>query len=350
LLSAALGDGLAAGLPPAPGLIEIAELCGFDRLRPVTVTTETLINELPATERLRSLSAQARGKLINASEGWWDRHETVQSWFEESDPAHEVLEGTRSPKAVEAALWRWLETRREYWARLVARAADVLAEADDPDADSFTATALALFEGRQLKKIPIMQDVHEQTIQAWVFDDPDADQGTTLEEWGNEAEPSAPKPERKGELARLLKGAAITADWIDGFLMSVTLAPKLIAPKRWLPEILGNAVASLTPDSIQRFADLILMRANACVEQAEDPTEFVAAMSMRSAMSARDWAAGFSYARRQFRSSWPAKSTTHDDRSMIHRLSDAMATGFSAAEVKTLGQWITDRHEQNCRA
>ncbi len=346
-LSAALADGLSAGLPPAPGLIEVAELCGFDRLRPEAVTTETLIGALPATERLRSLSAQARGKLINASEGWWDRHEIVRSWFEESDHAHEVLEGTRSPRGVEAALWRWLETRRDFWARIVARAADVLAAAGEQDADSFTATAMALLDGRDLKKIPVMHDVHEQTIEAWVFDDPDVDQSATLEEWVEQAEPKAPQPERKGELARLVKDSSITADWIDGFLMSVTLAPKMIAPNRWLPEILGGAVSSLTPDTIQRFADLILMRANACVDHASEPAEFATAMSGRSKMAMRDWAGGFSSAHGQFRSSWPTKSTSPEERAMINDLSDAMSTGFSAAEVKTLSQWIAARHARN---
>ena len=149
-LAMALADGLAAGLPPAAGLIEVAELCGLDKLRPEAVTTEALIAALPVTDRIRGLSAQARGKLINASEGWWDRHEIVQSWFEESDHAHEVLEGRHSPRALDSALWRWLETRRDFWARLVGRAADVLAAADHPDANSFTATAMALLEGRDL--------------------------------------------------------------------------------------------------------------------------------------------------------------------------------------------------------
>ncbi len=77
-LAMALADGLAAGLPPAPGIIEVSELCGLDKLRPEAVTTEAMISALPASERIRDLSAQARGKLINASEGWWDRHEIVQ--------------------------------------------------------------------------------------------------------------------------------------------------------------------------------------------------------------------------------------------------------------------------------
>jgi yecA family protein len=162
-----------------------------------------------------------------------------------------------------------------------------------------------------------------------------------------EAEADSPKPERKGELARLVKGSAITADWIDGFLMSVTIAPKVIAPNRWLPEILGSAIGNLTPDSIQRFADLILMRANACVDQANKPAEFTAAMSGRSQMAMRNWAAGFSHACEHFRSSWPAKSTAPDDRAMMQRAADAMATGFSAAELKSLGQWIAARHDRN---
>ncbi len=344
-LSMALADGLSADLPPAPGLIEVAELCGFSALRPEPVTTEALIAALPAAKRIGSLSAQARGKLINASKDWWNRHGIVQSWFEECDDAQELIEGAHSQRALDAALWKWLETRRDFWARLVARGADVLADADHADAESFTATAMALRDGRDLKKIPVMADVHDQTVEAWIFDDPDVDQAATLEDLVDQAE--EPEPERKGELARLVKGSAVTADWIDGFLMAITLAPKLIAPNRWLPEILGSAITTLGPDTIQRFADLIMMRANACVEHATHPAQFTAAISKRSKMAMRDWAAGFSYACGHFRSSWPAKSTAPDDRATMQIVSDAMATGFSAAEVKTLSQWIAARHDRN---
>jgi hypothetical protein len=349
-LSMALADGLAANLSPAPGLLDIAENCGFTALRPEPVTTEALIAGLPGATRIAGLSAQARGKLINASEDWWDHHEIVRSWFEDSDHAHEALEGKRSPRSVDSALWKWLETRREFWARLIARGAEVLAAADHPDRDSFIATAMALREGRDLKKIPVMADVHDQTIEAWVFDEPDVDQDATLGEWVEQAEAEAPKPERKGELARLLKGAAVTTDWIDGYLMSITMAPKLVAPNRWLPEILGGAIASLKPDTIQRFADLILMRANACVDVAPRPADFAASLMKRSSGAMQDWAAGFSSACGKFKSSWPAKSTSRDDHAMIERVSDAMATGFSASDAKLLSQWIAARHDQNTRS
>ena len=347
-LSHALADGLAADLPPVPGLIEMVELCGFSQLRPEAVTTEALIAALPATERIGGLSAQARGKLINASEDWWNRHAIVRSWFEESDHAHEVLEGKRSPRTLETALWKWLETRRDFWARLVGRGADVLAAADHSDAPSFTATAMALLEGRDLKKIPVMADVHDQTIEAWIFDDPDVNQNATLEEFVDQAE--EPEPERKGELARLVKGSAVTVDWIDGFLMSITIAPKLIAPNKWLPEISGSVIANLGLEGMQRFAYLIMLHANACVAQAGMPAEFTGSMGMRSKMAMRDWATGFSYAYGQFSSSWPTKKTTTDDRAMINQVSDAMATGISAPELKLLSQWIAARHTQNTSA
>jgi hypothetical protein len=162
-----------------------------------------------------------------------------------------------------------------------------------------------------------------------------------------QAEADGPQPERKGELGRLVKGSAITVDWIDGFPMATTLAPKLIAPNKWLPELLGSALANLGPDSIQRFADLILMHANTCVDHANEPTLFAGAMAKRSKMAIRDWPAGFSYAFGHFRSWWPAKSTAPDDRAMMQRVSDAMSTGFSATEVNNLSQWIAARHDRN---
>ncbi len=93
-----------------------------------------------------------------------------------------------------------------------------------------------------------------------------------------------------------------------------------------------------------------MFRANASVELSSQPAQFTLAMSKRTMMAMRDWAGGFSYACDQFRASWPAKSTAPDDRAMIGRVSDAMDTGFSASELKTLGQWVAARHARNTRA
>lgn len=348
-LSMALGDGLAQGLPPAPGLIDVVALCGLTDLRPRSVDTERLLAGLAAHEQVTAFSPQKRGRLINASADWWDRHEIVRSWFEESDSVHELMDQPRSQRAMESALWKWLETRRGWWAHLIARGAAMLEAAGVPDADSFTATAMALLEGRDLKKIPVMADVHEQTIEAWIFDDPDIEPDTSLEDLAAMADavPEPPKPERKDELAKLLKGAAISVEWIDGYLMSVVIAPKMIAPNRWLPILLDGAIAGLDPISLQRFLDIVMIRANDAIALAEDGGVFERRMGTLADLETQDWAAGFTTGCESFRASWPAKSTGPNDRAMQRMVSDGAGGGLGGSELHTLGQWIAARHRRN---
>lgn len=349
-VAGALAEGLARGNPPAPGLIEVAGLCGLGNLRPEPATTGDLIARLAAAPRIAALSAQARGKLVNASEGWWERHHIVQSWFEESDSAQELLDQPRSPRALDSALWAWLETRRDWWARIVAHAAALLEAAGHADADSFVATALALRDGRDLKKIPVMADVQEQTIKAWAFDDPDAD---TLHGHDDPMEmddmPPPPKPERKGELAKLLKGSAFSADWIDGYLMAIVLAPKPIMPSRWFPDLLGSVVDCLAPTSIQRFIELVMMRANGALTLAGDRSLCADAMGKWSGPAMRDWAAGFTNGQTRFKSSWPARTLAPDDKALLRMVAEAATAGFDGGGLRTLGQWIAVRFAGNQR-
>lgn len=109
-----------------PGLIEVARLCGFANLRPEPQSTPDLIAGLASAARVRTLSSRQRYELIASSEDWWDRYDIVESWFEDSDAAQAALDKARSARAAETALWKWLETRRDWWARILARAAEVL--------------------------------------------------------------------------------------------------------------------------------------------------------------------------------------------------------------------------------
>jgi hypothetical protein len=251
-LALALSDGLAAGVPPAPGLIEIAELCGLSALRPEAWTLASTIAALPEAAQISALSAQARGKLITASEEWYEHHPMIKSWFDDSDAAYEMISQSRGARAVQADLWTHLETKRDWWATLIARAASVLSATGHGDAASFTATAMALMGGRELKKIPVMLDVHAQSIAAWMSDDPDLAvpdfdgpgpdntlSPTNLDDFSRKP----PAAERRGELARMLKRASLSSDWLEGFLLGLVIAPKPIAPDRWLPEILNRIIA-----------------------------------------------------------------------------------------------------------
>jgi len=344
-LSDALSVALGERLPPAPGLVDVVALCRLTELRPRRVETEDLLESLAAHARLSGLSPQKRGRLINESRDWWDRHEIVRSWFEESDSAQELLNHPRSPRAMESALWKWLETRRGWWARLIARGAAMLEAAGHPDADSFAATAAALLEGRDLKKIPVMADIHEQTIEAWMFDDPDLIPGATTDDFVEPAgAPEPAKPERKGELAKLLKATSLTPDWIDGYLTAVVIAPKFITPNRWLPILLEGAMGGLEATNLQRFLDIVMLRANDAIALAGESAAFARQMESRVLM---DWAAGFTRGCTTFKSSWPAKSTGPDDRAMQKLVAKAAETGFTSSDLRTLSQWIAARHAAN---
>ena len=206
----ALGDGLAQGLPPAPGLIDVAARCGLTTLRPAPSDTADLLTGLSVHANVSALSAQKRGRLINASKDWWGLHELLRYWHDESDDAREVLAAARGARAADRALWTWLETRRDWWAHQIARCAALLDAIGDPDTESFAATAIALLNGRPLKKIPIMAHIHEQTIEAWVLDDPDLPVDAGLADFIELAEQEEPAPERDGELSNLLDGTDMT--------------------------------------------------------------------------------------------------------------------------------------------
>lgn len=193
VIADALADGLHHGQPPVPGLIDLAQLCGFFALRPETSSTADLLVRLPVAAALSTSSPKARAELIASSDELWERLDFMDSWFEDSDAAQDLLSKARNTKAAETALWKWLETRCDWWARIFARTAEVFGAANDDDAAAFAACAVALLEGANLKKIPLMGDVHTQTMQAWEERDGDHDPDLSLEELPTEA----PLPEKK---------------------------------------------------------------------------------------------------------------------------------------------------------
>lgn len=338
-VSIALADGLAQGQPPVPGLIEVVQLSGFSGLRPEAKSTPDLVADLASPRALQALPPRQHGDLISSSKEWWDRHGTIESWFEDSDAAHAVLDKARSAKATETALWQWLETRRDWWARILARSADVLETAHHPDAAGFAACAMALLEGRSLKMIPVMLDVHEQTIAAWVRDDPDFDPGLTFEELAQEA----PTPEKKGEVAALLRGTELSVDWLDGYMTGVVIAPQTIMPNQWLPAVLEPVLPRINPSKFQRFMDLLMVRAQTVSDAASVPDQLLAAISARSKKGQADWWSGFSEAMGKFRAAWPKKGMTKEDR----RLLEIATAGMASAEPAEFAALVALRQQRN---
>jgi len=333
-LELALADGLSRGLPPAAGLLAIAEACGLTGLRPQGRTTAELLAEFDPEARLSALSPQARGKLINASAFWPDDHPLTGCWFEDSDASRDMLDTARAPRTMETVLWKWLENRREWWARIMARSALLLQATGHDGAPSFAATAGSLLDGRALRKTPIMLEILHQTIGAWLHSGAIADGAGDGAGDGHGFDPEIamqmlddpddlaplPAPEKSGELGKLLEGTALSPDWIDGYLAAICTAPGIISPDRWVAPVLHATISALTERSLQRFIDLLMHRYNAALAALADRKGLERAFGLRDNLGLRDWFEGFMAGKQSFKPSWPAKALGPNDRAMLRQI------------------------------
>jgi hypothetical protein len=69
---------------------------------------------------------------VQASEDWPERFDHLDSWFEDTGPLREAIGRARTETGQETAVWKHLETRRDWWARILASSAAVLQGAGDP--------------------------------------------------------------------------------------------------------------------------------------------------------------------------------------------------------------------------
>ena len=101
------------------------------------------------------------------------------------------------------------------------------------------------------------------------------------------------------------------------YLTGVVIAPQMLMPNQWLPAILDAVLPRIDPSRFQRFMDLVMMRAQAASDMASEPGEFFASIARRSKKAQGDWASGFSEALDRFRSAWPKRGMTAEDRRLI---------------------------------
>jgi len=356
-LAAALAEGHALGEPPAHGLVDVAEICGIRDLRPVRMQVTDWIVHLDPEGELSRLSPQKLGRLINASADWPDDYALMESWFEDSAAVREILINAITPRSREAGLWRHLETRREWWARLIAKTATMLKAGTEEPEDgwkSFAATAQALIKGRPLRQVPIMTSIIVESFES--ADDPwmrlaeDADDtGPPLA--GDDVMPAAfshPAPEKKGELKRVLKAASvdITQEWLDGYLAAIIVAPKLVTPSHWINGLLEHKHDFAGHDELQRFLDLVLMRYNAANADMADLTLTGARIRVHDEQGLRRWAEGFTESVARHKTQWTARTVTGEDKRVLRTIADAASGRAGASELKPLlPAWLTHRRE-----
>lgn len=337
-LATALGEGVDEGVPPAPGFLDVAEACGFQDLRPEARSVQDLLEFVGSEAGLTEISPQRLGRLVRRIEDWPEDYDVVSSWFEDTEELQDRLAGITAERSREREMWRHLETRRDWWARVFARTALTLNAADDPGWVGFAATAHALTQGRALKKTPIMEHI------AWVSLQTPALGGDVQDVPHPGLAPEVP-PEKKGELARLLKHAGITSDWLDGYLMATVVAPKRINPGDWVNPLLMEVMSLPNERDLQRFLDIVMLRYNTCNEAAADVAGLRAKFNKLPAAGWADWASGFMTVCAEFKSGWPTRSLKKDDKAMLRLINEAVSTEDPTLLLRTLPSWLAQRFD-----
>lgn len=335
-LPLAMAEGAACGHTPAPGLIEVAMVCGLTDLRPTSGELTDIIHTLDPLGRVAALSVQARGRLIMASEHWEDDYPILTSWFEDSDEIFGALDTLRTSAAAKKQLWAFLESRRAHWARLIARMGLLIAAGGDI-ADEFTATALALAEGRDLKKIPIMEVVFDQTLHVWSERHDTSALSMQAAMQGPSVARSAPSPEKPGELARLLRKSSISPVWLDGYLLACCIAPDPVMPGEWIEPLYNIVGPSLGERGVVRFLDIVMLRYNATLRALQDSRNMVPG----DQGELPDWADGVLTAWEAMKVHWPARALGKEGKTM-RILFEGLADGTITNTVTggALEKWI----------
>lgn len=349
----ALGEGMQAGHAPAPGLVEVAEVCGLTDLRPIGGSVAELVQTADTDGRIAALSPQARGRLINAGEFWEEGHDILTSWFEDSDAVFAALEGSRTPTALKRALWDCLERRRNHWTRIIARNALLLRDVGAKDADSFTATALALHGGRALKKTPAIEDIFERTLDVWSHGETGhdmafgGDAGAIPEIETSVLPPGTPHfappaVEKPGELATFLRHPKVTEVWLDAYLCAVSAAPEIVMPGDWLEPLLDILGPTLKESELQRFLDLLLLRYNSRLQALRDQAGSNPLPSQASDWP--EWSDGFLTAWKTTKTSWPSNKLGAQGKK-ARKILENMADGSGDPEAfqKRIPDWLREQ-------
>ena len=82
VLAFAIADGLAAGRPPPPGLIDVALACDLGELRPRPMVARDWLTLVDPASELSGLPARDRERLVERSGTWPDGHALVGTWVE----------------------------------------------------------------------------------------------------------------------------------------------------------------------------------------------------------------------------------------------------------------------------
>lgn len=349
-----LSDGLQTGHPPAAGLVGVVRALGWSELRPKPASVFDIAALADPEGQVSQMSAQARGRMINASSEWEAQFPMIsESWFEDSDAFSTAIEAAKTPAAMKRDLWQTLDARRSHWALVIARMAHLLHAAGDPKTLQFVAVAIALEEGRALKKTPIMELIFDQSFQVWLHENvlgdasPDAGGNVPFEVTSSPASAGMKmpdiRPEKSGELGKLLKPAGLTEWWVDGYMMGICTAPEFVPPGAWVQILLNIIGPEIESDkTLQRILDLLMLRYNGTLTNLRSPLGVALIPEEETLMSI--WADGYLTAWEGNLEYWPKAKLGKNDKGARELLENAASWQADVDSFrKTIPNWLRQR-------
>ena len=336
----ALGDGLARGAVTTPGFLDVAPMLGIGDVTPQTGGHATLLAADDPEGELAALSDNQRGRLIGKSRNWFSEHDISSSWFVSDATLMAALEEASTAASAKKIVAGHLEEKRDRWARLFARSALILRHdrSASPDAwMSFAVVAQALEAGREIKKIPVFEDIVGQTLEVAA--------GRAMEdlddelEWDNDDfERPEIEAERQGELAKLLKDSPLKPDQIDGYLTAVLIAPEFASPNEWLMPLM-QGIEVKGHGSIQRILDILMLRYSA-LNEAVILGEIGREVRELPPKRFQAWTEGFAQAVDGIKGAWPKRALSRDDKQVLNLIRNAPSDDLTTTLKPLLPSWL----------
>ena len=336
----ALGDGLARGAVTTPGFLDVAPMFGIGDVTPQTGGHAALLAALDPEGELAALSDNRGVRLIGKSRDWFSEHDISSSWFVSDATLMAALEEASTAASAKKIVAGHLEEWRDRWAKVFARSAMILRHdrSAPPDAwMSFAVVAQELKAGREIKKIPVFEDILGLTLEvaaSRAIEDLDDEL-----DWDNEDfEPPEIEVERQGELARLLQGSPLKPDQIDGYLTAVLIAPEFASPNEWLTPLM-EGVEVKGHGSIQRILDILMLRYSA-LNEAVILGEIGGEVRDLPPKRFQAWTEGFAQAMDGIKGAWPKRALSRDDKQVLNLIRSAAIEDLTLTLKPLLPSWL----------
>ena len=336
----ALGDGLARGAVTTPGFLDVAPMFGIGDVTPQSGGNAVLLAAVDPEGELEALSDNRRNRLIGKSRDWFSEHDISSSWFVSDATLMAALEEASTAASTKKIVVGYLDERRDHWTKFFARSALILRHdrRAPPDAwMSFAVVAQALEAGREIKKIPVFEDILGQTLEVAAARAMDG-LGDDLEWEDEEFEPPEIEAERQGELAKLLKGSPLKPDQIDGYLTAVLIAPEFVSPNEWLMPLMEE-IEVKGHGSIQRILDILMLRYGA-LNEAVNLGEIGGEIRELPPKRFQAWTEGFAQAVDGIKGTWPKRALSRDDKQVLNMIRSAAIDDLTPTLKPLLPSWL----------